>query len=170
VVAVLTLIGRLTERALPPVAKPIMLTTSASWLLLLASLSLLGRTGSWSRHGRTVGFICGTAVIALAVLLALPAAGPLMSPQSVTAFMFLGLGLLLLDWETTDGSRPAQAMALLAAVIAFVPLLGYLSRCRCSLRVRMGAAFVSLPATRPAASSRVACPLRPSGCPWSSAG
>jgi diguanylate cyclase (GGDEF)-like protein/PAS domain S-box-containing protein len=126
VVAVLTLIGRLTERALPPVAKPIMLTTSASWLLLLASVSLLGRTGSWSRHGRTVGFMCGTAVIALAILLALPAAGPLMSPQSVTAFMFLGLGLLLLDWETSDGSRPAQAMSLLAAVIAFVPLLGYL--------------------------------------------
>jgi diguanylate cyclase (GGDEF)-like protein/PAS domain S-box-containing protein len=52
--------------------------------------------------------------------------GDHMSPQAAAAFVFLGLALLLLDWETRTGIRPAQYGALIAGAIGLITLLGYL--------------------------------------------
>jgi len=55
----------------------------------------------------------------------IPAAGGL-SVASALAFALLGLALLLLDFETPQGSRPAQYLSLCIVDIALLHLLGYL--------------------------------------------
>lgn len=48
-----------------------------------------------------------------------------MGINTATSFVLVGLALLLLDVETARGRRPAQLLALGAATIAFIALLGY---------------------------------------------
>ncbi len=51
-----------------------------------------------------------------------------MAPATAFAFLALGLALLLLDTATRRGWRPAEALGLVAAAVAFTGLLGYLLR------------------------------------------
>jgi len=49
-----------------------------------------------------------------------------MAPTTATAFLAIGLALLLLDWKTRRGRRPAQVLSLWAALIAMMAISGYL--------------------------------------------
>jgi PAS domain S-box-containing protein len=49
-----------------------------------------------------------------------------MAPTTAVSFLLLGLALLLLDVETRRGGRPAQFLALVPMVIAWLALIGYL--------------------------------------------
>ena len=49
-----------------------------------------------------------------------------MAPTTTTAFLAMGLALLLLDWETRRGHRPAQVLSLWAAVVAMMAIVGYI--------------------------------------------
>jgi PAS domain S-box-containing protein len=51
--------------------------------------------------------------------------GNRMAPNTALCFVVIGLALLLIDWETRRGSRPAQVLALIAAAVAWLVLLGY---------------------------------------------
>jgi diguanylate cyclase (GGDEF)-like protein/PAS domain S-box-containing protein len=48
-----------------------------------------------------------------------------MAPLTSTAFLAIGLALLLLDWKTRRGSRPAQVLSLCALVVAMIAINGY---------------------------------------------
>jgi len=48
-----------------------------------------------------------------------------MAPNTAANFFFLSLAVLLVDVRTPRGSRPSQALALAAAVIALLALIGY---------------------------------------------
>jgi len=48
-----------------------------------------------------------------------------MAPNTALTFVLTGLGLLLLDRETSRGRRPAQYLALAAAVAAMFAVIGY---------------------------------------------
>ncbi len=116
-----------------------------------AVMSLLAGMALWqvaSPHGshrtRTSARLCALAVIALALACGVEhvlgrklvmdwlVPGPadawpdgLSSPQSVFAYLFLGLGLLLID-RTVRGRRIADFFALGALLVATIALLGYL--------------------------------------------
>ncbi len=47
------------------------------------------------------------------------------APNSALAFLFCGVGLLLIDFETRRGLRPAQLSFLLGALLALLALMGY---------------------------------------------
>ena len=49
-----------------------------------------------------------------------------MAPTTTLAFLALGLALLLLDWTTRRGHRPAQFLSLTVALIAIMSVTGYL--------------------------------------------
>jgi len=49
-----------------------------------------------------------------------------MAPTTTTAFLAIGLALLLLDWKTRRGHRPAQVLSLWAAVVAMMAIVGYI--------------------------------------------
>jgi PAS domain S-box-containing protein len=49
-----------------------------------------------------------------------------MAPTTTTAFLAIGLALLLLDWKTRRGRRPAQMLSLWAAVVAMMAIVGYI--------------------------------------------
>ena len=49
-----------------------------------------------------------------------------MAPNTALGFAMLGFALLLIDVETRKGRRPAQHIALLAALIGFLSLIGYM--------------------------------------------
>jgi PAS domain S-box-containing protein len=49
-----------------------------------------------------------------------------MAPTTATAFLAIGLALLLLDWETRRGHRPAQVLSLWAAGVAMMAIVGYI--------------------------------------------
>jgi PAS domain S-box-containing protein len=49
-----------------------------------------------------------------------------LSPATAAAFIFLGLGLALLDWETPKGIRPSQFLCFCVVFCSFVNFLGYL--------------------------------------------
>jgi len=49
-----------------------------------------------------------------------------MAPMTSTAFLSIGLALLLLDWKTRGGLRPAQVLSLCATLIATAAVAGYL--------------------------------------------
>ena len=49
-----------------------------------------------------------------------------MAPTTTTAFLAIGLALLLLDWNTRRGHRPAQALSLWAGVVATMAIVGYI--------------------------------------------
>ncbi len=48
-----------------------------------------------------------------------------MAPTTAFSFLLSGLALALLDWETTRGQRPAQALAVVVALLALLVLTGY---------------------------------------------
>ena len=48
-----------------------------------------------------------------------------LAPTTATAFMALGLALMLLDYKTRRGRRPAQVLSLWAGLIAMVAITGY---------------------------------------------
>ena len=48
-----------------------------------------------------------------------------MAPTTATAFLAIGLALLVLDRETTRGRSPAQVLSLSAALIALMAISGY---------------------------------------------
>ena len=48
------------------------------------------------------------------------------APQIATAFLLLGASLLLLDYRTVHGVRPAEVLALLAGAFLVVAVLGHL--------------------------------------------
>ena len=50
----------------------------------------------------------------------------LMAPTSATAFVAIGLALLLLNRKTRHGHQPSQALSLCSALIAMVALSGYI--------------------------------------------
>jgi diguanylate cyclase (GGDEF)-like protein/PAS domain S-box-containing protein len=49
-----------------------------------------------------------------------------MAPTTATAFIAIGLALILLDWKTRRGWRPAQLLSLWAALIAIMAINGYI--------------------------------------------
>jgi PAS domain-containing protein len=49
-----------------------------------------------------------------------------MAPTSATAFVAMGLALLLLDWKTRRGHRPAQGLSLWVGMIAILAITGYI--------------------------------------------
>ena len=49
-----------------------------------------------------------------------------LAPMTATAFIALGLALILLDWETRRGRRPSQVLSMWAALIAMMSICGYL--------------------------------------------
>jgi diguanylate cyclase (GGDEF)-like protein/PAS domain S-box-containing protein len=113
----------------------------ATWLLLLVSLALWIRTTTRRRRWQLVGRASAAAVILWAAMAALEhvqsvptvplgptgwPSVPAMSPQSAVLFMLLGLGVLLLDWETRRGVWPSQWLSVLTAGGTFVPLLGFM--------------------------------------------
>jgi PAS domain S-box-containing protein len=49
-----------------------------------------------------------------------------MAPTTTTAFLAIGLALLLLDWKTQRGRRPAQALSLWAGVVSMMAIVGYI--------------------------------------------
>jgi len=49
-----------------------------------------------------------------------------MAPTTALAFLAIGLALIMLDWETRRGRRPAQGLSLGAAIVGLVAILGYL--------------------------------------------
>lgn len=67
-----------------------------------------------------------------------------MAPETASSFVLLGLALLLLDRETRGGHRPAQALALLAGLVALLALLGYLYGVGVSMRMALHTAAASL--------------------------
>jgi len=48
-----------------------------------------------------------------------------MAPTTATAFITIGLALLLLDWKTKRGQRPAQMLSLWTGLIAVIAICGY---------------------------------------------
>lgn len=48
-----------------------------------------------------------------------------MAPNTALGFALLGAALLLLDVETSDGRRPAQALAAVTAILSLFALIGY---------------------------------------------
>jgi len=48
------------------------------------------------------------------------------APTTASAFVALGLALLLLDWKTRGGRRPAQVLSLWAGLIAMMATCGYI--------------------------------------------
>jgi diguanylate cyclase (GGDEF)-like protein/PAS domain S-box-containing protein len=138
-VAVLALLGRLGEFALPPLTQPITVTVGSAWLFLAAGLSLwfrdLGSNGRWRRPSA----IAATLVVALA-LIALTSddrwpldyeylpwnAAQRLPTASGAAFLVLGLSLLLIDWELRSGFRPAQILSFGVVLVSLTVLFGYL--------------------------------------------
>jgi PAS domain S-box-containing protein len=53
-----------------------------------------------------------------------------MGPPASTSFTLIGLALLLLEWRTRRNRSPSQGLAVVVAVIALLPLLGYVTRAR----------------------------------------
>jgi diguanylate cyclase (GGDEF)-like protein/PAS domain S-box-containing protein len=49
-----------------------------------------------------------------------------LAPTTATGFIAIGLALLLLDWKTQRGRRPAQALSLWAGLIAMMAVTGYI--------------------------------------------
>ena len=49
-----------------------------------------------------------------------------MAPTTTTAFLAIGLALLLLGWKTRRGHRPAQVLSLWAAPVAMLAISGYI--------------------------------------------
>jgi len=49
-----------------------------------------------------------------------------LAPTTATAFITIGLALMLLDWKTRRGRRPAQVLSLWAALIAIMAINGYI--------------------------------------------
>jgi PAS domain S-box-containing protein len=49
-----------------------------------------------------------------------------MAPTTSTAFLAIGLALLLLDWKTRRGHRPAQVLSLWSALVAMMAICGYI--------------------------------------------
>jgi two-component system cell cycle sensor histidine kinase/response regulator CckA len=49
-----------------------------------------------------------------------------MSPTTSTAFLAIGLALLLLDWKTRRGHGPAQVLSLWGALVAMMAISGYI--------------------------------------------
>ena len=60
-----------------------------------------------------------------------------MSPATATAFISLGFSLILLDWETKRGRRPAQVLSLWSAVIAVLAICGYIYHASALYRILM---------------------------------
>jgi hypothetical protein len=50
------------------------------------------------------------------------------SPQTATAFTAIAAALLTIDYKTSRGLRPAEILALLAALVSLITLLGHLFR------------------------------------------
>jgi len=49
-----------------------------------------------------------------------------MAPTTTTAFIAIGLALLLLDWKTRRGHRPAQGLSLWAGMVGILAITGYI--------------------------------------------
>jgi diguanylate cyclase (GGDEF)-like protein/PAS domain S-box-containing protein len=50
------------------------------------------------------------------------------APTTCTAFIAIGLALMLLDWKTRRGHRPSQVLSLWAGLIAMMAITGYIYR------------------------------------------
>ena len=88
-----------------------------------ATLTIL--TGAGSLIERLTGGNLGIDLLFFRrTLLATPAAhAGLMAAASSVAFALLGAALLLIDWETSRGHRPAQVLAILVSAIGFISIL-----------------------------------------------
>ncbi len=123
----LVLIGgtlRLTGAEPTPVSRPSnrwIVTFGASIVVVLGALKLIEYLGEldlnvdqWLFHGR------------------LNSAGPYlrneMALNTALNFVLCGAGLLLLDFETRRGFRPAQVLFLIAALLGLLALIGYVYR------------------------------------------
>jgi signal transduction histidine kinase/ActR/RegA family two-component response regulator len=53
-----------------------------------------------------------------------------MEPPASTSFVLIGLALLLLDWRTRRNRSPSQGMVVAVAVIALLPVLGYVTNAK----------------------------------------
>lgn len=59
------------------------------------------------------------------------------SPMTSIAFLAIGLALMLLDWKTQRGRRPAQGLILLATLIAIMAVSGYVYHASALYRIRL---------------------------------
>jgi diguanylate cyclase (GGDEF)-like protein/PAS domain S-box-containing protein len=57
------------------------------------------------------------------------------APTTATAFVAIGLALLLLDWKTRRGHRPSQVLSLYPGLIAMMAITGYIYRATVVSRV-----------------------------------
>ena len=70
-----------------------------------------------------------------------------MAPNTAFDFLLCGLAMLMMDFELRDGSRPAQALALIAGLVALLALIGYsysvlvLYRVRGAMPMALGSAI-----------------------------
>jgi diguanylate cyclase (GGDEF)-like protein/PAS domain S-box-containing protein len=60
-----------------------------------------------------------------------------LSPMTATAFIAIGLALILLDWETRRGRRPSQVLSLWAGFTAMLAISGYLFHATALTRILM---------------------------------
>jgi diguanylate cyclase (GGDEF)-like protein/PAS domain S-box-containing protein len=143
VLAALVLVGRLAaDQALPSFVEAVTFSTTSAWLFLLSSLALRledAGGGTLRRYGYlcALGALAGAGICmgALAGYGLADAAqtglglddGSFMSPQAGIAFVLLAVSLLILDWETQAGVRPAQYAALGVGTIGLVTVVGYLN-------------------------------------------
>lgn len=88
------------------------------------------------RERRYFGLFFGAlaASIGAVGIIATPSPGR-MAPSTATTFLTLGLALLLLDWNTRRGHRPAQVLSLWGALVAIMSLSGYLYNATAVFRI-----------------------------------
>jgi diguanylate cyclase (GGDEF)-like protein len=140
-----------------PGLSPLTPNMALAFALAGASLSLLlpGDAGRWARG---VARICAFVVMLLGAatrmeyllgvnlridqLLFVQPAGDTptpfpgrMSPTSATAFLTIGMGLLMLEWSTKRGRRPSQGLATWSALVGLMAIICYTYRATAPNRV-----------------------------------
>jgi diguanylate cyclase (GGDEF)-like protein/PAS domain S-box-containing protein len=60
-----------------------------------------------------------------------------LAPMTATAFITIGLALMLVDWKTRRGRRPAQLLSLWTGLIAMVAICGYIYHAVALYRILM---------------------------------
>ncbi len=141
--ATLVLVGRLADdQTLPSFVEAVSFSTTSALLFLLSSLALRLEEAAGGKL-RRYGYLCAICALAGAGICMGALAGygladaaqtglglddgSFMSPQAGVAFVLLAVSLLILDWETQAGVRPAQYAALGVATIGLVTVVGYLN-------------------------------------------
>jgi signal transduction histidine kinase len=128
---------------------PVAMNPLTALMFLFCALALwLKRTeGRETIRGHRIAGVCATIAIVLALMVLVSQLGGWdthvddflfraqaalrpgrnrMAPNTALCFVLIGSALVLLDFETSKGRRPAQALTLVALLISLLALLGYL--------------------------------------------